>query len=85
MSIGEDRLRGNENSAPNVLVWDLKSRTAELIDLCERLKPLDGRLAALAQTSYEQAFMWAFKAAMTEPRPDPSVGVPRSPDEPPLR
>lgn len=34
-----------------------------MIDLCEQLKAKDGRLAALAQTSYEEAAMWAVKAA----------------------
>ncbi len=41
----------------------LKRLTADLIDACEVLKKKDPRLAALAQTAYEEAAMWAVKAA----------------------
>jgi hypothetical protein len=41
----------------------IKQKSAELINLCEALKSKDARLAALAQTSYEEAAMWAVKAA----------------------
>jgi hypothetical protein len=34
-----------------------------MIDLCETLKAKDARLASLAQTHYEDAAMWAVKAA----------------------
>lgn len=63
MSIGEDRVRVKFNPSADSIVDQIKQKTAELIDLCETLKPLDGRLASLAQTSYEEAAMWAVKAA----------------------
>ena len=65
MSIGEDRVRASFNPNANGMVDVIKMRTAELIDLCEGLKPKDPRLAALAQTAYEEAAMWAVKAATT--------------------
>lgn len=40
--------------------------SAELIDLCEEHKSLDPRLAALAQTAYEEAAMWAVKLVTTK-------------------
>jgi hypothetical protein len=63
MSIGEDRVRVQFNPSAITVVDQIKQETAKLIDLCETLKPLDPRLAALAQTSYEEAAMWAVKAA----------------------
>jgi hypothetical protein len=39
----------------------VKALSADLIDLCEEHKELDPRLAALAQTAYEEAAMWAVK------------------------
>lgn len=63
MSVGEDRVRVKFNPSDNSLVSQIKQKSAELIDLCEQLKAKDGRLAALAQTSYEEAAMWAVKAA----------------------
>jgi len=63
MSIGEDRVRIKFNPSATSLVDDIKQRSAALIDLCEELKSKDGRLAALAQTAYEEAAMWAVKAA----------------------
>jgi hypothetical protein len=63
MSIGEDRVRIKFNPNANTVVDEIKRRTAELIDLCETLKAKDPRLAALAQTHYEDAAMWAVKAA----------------------
>lgn len=64
MSLGSDRVRASFNPSNNDRVDEIKRRTAELIDICEQeLKPLDGRLAALAQTAYEEAAMWAVKAA----------------------
>lgn len=47
----------------------IKNATAELIDRCEAIKrdamsgPDAERCAALAQTAYEEAAMWAVKAA----------------------
>lgn len=63
MSLGEDRVRVTFNPSAQGEVDQLKQKTAELIDLCEDLKSKDGRLASLAQTAYEEAVMWAVKAA----------------------
>lgn len=63
MSVGTQRVRLEFNPDGNLVVAELKQKTAELIDLCESLKVMDARLAALAQTSYEDAAMWAVKAA----------------------
>jgi hypothetical protein len=68
MSIGEDRVRTKFNPSANGVVDQLKQKTAELIDLCEMLPgrsidPEVARLIALAQTSYEEAAMYAVKAA----------------------
>lgn len=65
MSLGTDRVRLNFNPGANPLVEDIKKKSAELIDLCETLKGKDARLASLAQTHYEDAAMWAVKAATT--------------------
>jgi hypothetical protein len=66
MTIGEDRVRYSFNPAGDKLVDEIKRKSAELIDLCETaLKSKDARLAALAQTHYEDAAMWAVKAATT--------------------
>lgn len=63
MSVGEDRVRTKFNPSADGIVDQIKQRSAELINLCEQLKARDGRLAALAQTTYEEAAMWAVKAA----------------------
>lgn len=63
MSIGEDRVRTKFNPSADTIVDQIKQKSAELIDLCEQLKVKNARLAALAQTSYEEAAMWAVKAA----------------------
>jgi hypothetical protein len=55
--------RARANPSAESVVDVLKQKTAELIDLCETLKVRDARLAALAQTAYEEAAMWAVKAA----------------------
>lgn len=65
MSVGEDRVRTKFNPSANGVVDQIKQKSAELIDLCETLKTKDARLAALAQTHYEDAAMWAVKAATT--------------------
>ena len=62
-TLGEQRVRVGFNPSDNLDVDILKDRTAFLITLCERLKAKDPRLAALAQTAYEEAAMWAVKAA----------------------
>lgn len=70
MTIGEDRVRIKFNPSDNSLVSQLKQKTAELIDLCEEARargtPPDAesaRLWALAMTQFEDAAMWAVKAA----------------------
>lgn len=62
-SLGEARVRTTFNPSQTDLVAQIKQKSAELINLCEELKSKDGRLASLAQTSYEEAAMWAVKAA----------------------
>lgn len=70
MSIGEDRVRVKFNPSANTVVDQIKQKTAELIDLCESLKNSysggpdeKNRCLAKAQTEYEDAAMWAVKAA----------------------
>lgn len=65
-TVGETRVRTEFNVAtgnPRTVVDEIKHKSADLINLCEILKSQDGRLASLAQTSYEEAAMWAVKAA----------------------
>ena len=63
MTLGEKRVRKAFNPDANSQVDIIKQKSADLIDLCETLKAKDPRLAALAQTAYEEAAMWAVKAA----------------------
>lgn len=65
-SIGAARVRESFNPSKDNVVDKIKRYTADLIDLCEDLKQLDPRLASLAQTAYEEAAMWAVKAATTQ-------------------
>lgn len=68
MSLGEDRVRVKFNPSDDSLVSQIKQKTAELIDLCDQ-KHVDTvggeakRLWSLAMTHYEDAAMWAVKAA----------------------
>jgi len=62
-TIGESRVRTEFNPSSDSVVDQIKQKTAELINLCEELKEKDPRLAAIAQTEYESAAMWAVKAA----------------------
>lgn len=78
MTIGEDRVRIRFNPSDITLVNQIKQKSAELIDLCEQAKvgthdaAADtarmeiNRLWALAQTHYEDAAMWATKAATAD-------------------
>ena len=69
MSIGEERVRVNFNVAGSSEVDEVKLTTAALIDGMEELKhnaPEAARCAALAQTHYEVAAMWAVKALTGE-------------------
>lgn len=72
-SIGERRVRSKFNPAANGPVDAIKQKTAELINFTEEVvssMPEDVRksgevlrLKSLAQTSYEEAAMWAVKVA----------------------
>ncbi len=66
-NLGKARVRYDFNPSGDGVVDGLKSKTAKLINMCERLKTQDPRLAALAQTAYEEACMWAVKAATAPP------------------
>ena len=72
MTIGEDRVRAYSfDASENPLVIEIKTKTAELIDLCEAHKGATAseddverdRLWLCAQNQYEDAAMWAVKAA----------------------
>jgi hypothetical protein len=63
LSIGEQRVRTEFNPSKDGIVDQIKQKTAELINMCEDLKSKDPRLASLAQTAFEDAAMWAVKAA----------------------
>jgi len=65
-SIGAKRVRESFNPSKDSLVDKVKRYSADLIDLCEEHKTLDPRLAALAQTAYEEAAMWAVKLVTTQ-------------------
>jgi hypothetical protein len=62
-TIGETRVGTQFNPSASGDVDVIKQRTAELINLCDRLKGKDSRLVALAQTLYEEAATWEVKAA----------------------
>lgn len=68
MTIGTDRVRLGFNPSEKSTVANIKQLTADLIDMCETIKRESpygeqARLASLAQTAYEEAAMWAVKAA----------------------
>jgi len=69
MTIGEDRVRIKFNPSADTTVDRIKQQSAHLIDFCETYRKLAGpeeaRLWALAMTAYEEAEMWAVKAATT--------------------
>lgn len=71
-TIGEKRVRAAFNPSREGNVNCIKNDTAKLINVLEDMKPKPGedtvdpekmRLIALAQTTYEEAAMWAVKAA----------------------
>jgi hypothetical protein len=71
MTLGETRVRVTFNPSQDSSVDAIKQASAKLIDACEAFKtgskqPERDRLAALAQTAYEEAAMWAVKAATLE-------------------
>jgi len=63
ISAGQKRMRVSLNPQESDEIYVIKKLTADLIDLCEGLKERDARLSSLAQTAYEEASMWAVKAA----------------------
>lgn len=74
-SLGAYRVRESFNPSGASTVDLIKRHTADLIDMCEEMKNKDvslmgtqekARLCALAQTAYEEAAMWAVKAATLE-------------------
>lgn len=71
-SLGAARVREDFNPSKDDMVDKLKRYTADLIDLCEEIKsqhdmnPAVLRHCSLAQTAYEEAAMWAVKAATTK-------------------
>lgn len=76
-SLGERRVRTDFNVSKSGVVEAIKQKTAELINITEgmrnliatddhpagSLSPEGQRLISLAQTAYEEAAMWAVKAA----------------------
>mgnify|MGYP000061344256 CR=1 FL=1 len=65
-SFGGKRVRLEFNSSNDAEVEAIKRSTAYSINLVEKLKEKDPRLAALAQIAYEEAAMWAVKLATTK-------------------
>jgi hypothetical protein len=70
MSLGKDRVRIEFNPSADDMVNTIKTATANLIDLCDRncdsgAGTEERRLWALAMTHFEDAAMWAVKAATT--------------------
>jgi hypothetical protein len=66
---GRMRVRADFNPSKSEPVDHIKGMTADLIDFCEEFKTNGerARCAALAQTKYEEAAMWAVKAATYKP------------------
>lgn len=57
------RKASNVPTSGNPKVDFIKARTAELREFCEQYKVVDPQLAGLAQAAYDEAEMWAVKAA----------------------
>lgn len=72
MTLGEKRIRTNFNPSNTSIVDTIKQDTAKLINLIDYVGeelPEDQekiRYIRLAQTAYEEAAMWAVKAATLE-------------------
>jgi phosphoserine aminotransferase len=67
-TLGEQRVRRSFNPENSALVEEIKSRTAELLNLCEMYRISMGpgeavRCWAIAMERYEDAAMWAVKGA----------------------
>jgi hypothetical protein len=65
ITLGETRVRVSFNPNENKEVAHIKGEVAKLIDFVETHKAKDPRLAALAQTHFEDAAMWAVKLVTT--------------------
>lgn len=72
-TLGQKRVKADFNPSKQDRVDQIKNKTAELIDLLEESRnlPITGsgekqRLISLAQTTFEEAAMWAVKANFTE-------------------
>lgn len=64
MTIGEDRVRVNFNPTGNLLVAQIKQKSAELIDLCEQMcEQARTDIHGYGRNHFEEAAMWAVKAA----------------------
>jgi hypothetical protein len=69
LTLGEKRVRTGFNPSSQNTVEQIKNKTAELINIVDGLPHNVGedgertRLKSLAMTAYEQAAMWAVKAA----------------------
>jgi len=73
MTKGEELVRTSFNPSGEGIVYDIKRHTAAIIDLVDKIPQVggqSGRLKALATTAYEEAAMWAVKAATVEPTKD---------------
>lgn len=68
-TLGESRVRLGFNPSGNERVDRIKRIAADAIDLCAEMRQRAGeasemhRLLSLAQTAFEEAAMWAVKAA----------------------
>ena len=75
-SLGASRVREGFNPSGNETVDKIKRYTADLIDLCHAQQGRrdnggeEARLWSLAMTHYEDAAMWAVKAATSEKKPN---------------
>jgi hypothetical protein len=87
MSLGTDRVRVAFNPSKENMVDKIKWKTSELIDLCNQqqdgLRTETARCWQLAMTHYEDAAMWAVKAATAE-KPK-SQAVPDYPSNHPVK
>lgn len=70
-TLGEARVRVKFNPSFNSLVDEIKKDTAKIINLVNSIEGSDEtrRLVSLALTHYEDAAMWAVKAATALPTP----------------
>lgn len=63
-TVGQDILRISHNTSDEV--YRIKFLSAELIELVRNLKNPDTRLKLIAIERYEEASMWAVKAATAQ-------------------